>query len=977
PDGLVLSWAPGKKAGTTNGHDVYFGTAYTDVEDAITTTPVIYKGRQDSNEYPEVGSLAVDLGVTYYWRIDEVNETNEPDDIWTGKVWSFTIEDGNASEPSPPNGVKGVNPNMVLSWTPACIADSHNVYLGTVYSDVLNGTGGTFQESPVDPNYDPGGLDPFTTYYWRIEEVDGGDTYAGQVWSFKTGKGGILVYFDFDGSEDANLPATIWDNTGSVEFTKYIDDEDPGTAKYGPANPFYNVTGTSAGFTPEAGLVRDDPCDPSESDILRLDGMAYTIEMWIKVDSIPYDDTALIKKHSAWAVGMDDDHIEFRHRDNPLDGDQQLALGEWTHVATVFDLSLPSDQKKIYINGVLDDAEGADEANPADNNDPVSICFMRRANGSSDDYLDGQIDELAILDIPLGPGTFLFYPGFEWASEPNPYNGQRRVDPNLVLTWAPGIYANSHDVYLGTDYNDVKDGVTAVYRGNHGPNEFDPCGPGVPLELGQTYYWRVDEIGDSNTWKGLVWHFRTQSLLEDPNLRVWYKFDETEGGAVSDSSGREYNSYDGSADDQWLPEGGRFDGALECDDDIGLDIVGEMLETINKGITVSVWLKDCYWAGHDNVIFDAGEGGGSAAYRVQAFVPNGDGLIEWRAGNDSNDVIQWDMKRLGLNPATLEGWHHWAFVKNETDGQREVSIYFDGELADSNATVDDTLSNIQDAPSSVGAVTWHSADLVGIIDDFRVYDSALTEADVVKLFRGGEAELAWAPDPPDGATEVAWDVNLVWKPGDYTVDHKVYFGDDWDDVNDMTEPCATPALDNELYDPGQLELGQTYYWRVDEVNEPNTYKGRIWSFTVAEFVILDDFERYDSGDHRIYYAWYDQRSQDYPEATGSWLGLATPPTYPVHIGDKAMSYQFDNDDPWADLNYSEAWLPLDEIGGFQDWTSVDVRLLTVFFYGDADNDTNSTEQMYMGVMDTDGLYGEMRYGDDEGEDMNDLLVEEW
>ncbi|MHC4346250.1 MAG: hypothetical protein ACYSUP_16365, partial [Planctomycetota bacterium] len=75
---------------------------------------------------------------------------------------------------------------------------------------------------------------------------------------------------------------------------------------------------------------------------------------------------------------------------------------------------------------------------------------------------------------------------------------------------------------------------------------------------------------------------------------------------------------------------------------------------------------------------------------------------------------------------------------------------------------------------------------------------------------------------------------------------------------------------------------------------------------------------------------------------------------------------------------AEAWLPLDEIpGSFQDWTSVAVRLLTVFFYGDADNDTNSTEQMYMGVMDTGGLYGEMRYGEHSGEAAGDLNVEEW
>ena len=40
------------------------------------------------------------------------------------------------------------------------------------------------------------------------------------------------------------------------------------------------------------------------------------------------------------------------------------------------------------------------------------------------------------------------------------------------------------------------------------------------------------------------------------------------------------------------------------------------------------------------------------------------------------------------------------------------------------------------------------------------------------------------------------------------------------------------------YDPGRLELGKTYYWRVDEVNaapDNTVYKGNVWSFTVEPF----------------------------------------------------------------------------------------------------------------------------------------------
>jgi hypothetical protein len=226
---------------------------------------------------------------------------------------------------------------------------------------------------------------------------------------------------------------------------------------------------------------------------------------------------------------------------------------------------------------------------------------------------------------------------------------------------------------------------------------------------------------------------------------------------------------------------------------------------------------------------------------------------------------------------------------------------------------------------------------------------------------------------------VARDANVSWRPGNYFHDtngHEVFFGTSWEDVNDMTEPCS--AQDACEYDPGQLELDTTYYWRIDEVNDPCVWRGPIWRFTVADFVALDDFERYTIGDpDKIQYTWYDQYSQEEGQLTGAWVTLATKPTYPVHRDDQAMSYVYDTDDPWADLDYAEAWLPLEEIAGQQDWAEAGLKLLRLFFYGDADNATTDAEQMYVGVDDTDGLYAELRYGGNEGEDMNDLLVEEW
>jgi hypothetical protein len=90
---------------------------------------------------------------------------------------------------------------------------------------------------------------------------------------------------------------------------------------------------------------------------------------------------------------------------------------------------------------------------------------------------------------------------------------------------------------------------------------------------------------------------------------------------------------------------------------------------------------------------------------------------------------------------------------------------------------------------------------------------------------------AYDPSPADGATGVATDVQLSWSPGLDAKLHAVYFGDDLDTVTNAT---GAPPMPFTTHDPGPLEQGKTYYWRVDEVNPPTTTTGVIWSFTTVE-----------------------------------------------------------------------------------------------------------------------------------------------
>jgi hypothetical protein len=97
---------------------------------------------------------------------------------------------------------------------------------------------------------------------------------------------------------------------------------------------------------------------------------------------------------------------------------------------------------------------------------------------------------------------------------PNPANGSLYPNTWVNLTWRPGPFAVSHDVYMGENFEDVNNGTGDTFRGNTDMDYFFIGFQGYPypegLVPGTTYYWRIDEVNqaDPNSpWKGNVWRF--------------------------------------------------------------------------------------------------------------------------------------------------------------------------------------------------------------------------------------------------------------------------------------------------------------------------------------------------------------------------------------------------------------------------------------------------------------------------------------
>ncbi len=87
-----------------------------------------------------------------------------------------------AGDPGPKNSAKSAPLDATLTWTPGYGTQTHTVYFGTSREEVSNASGGTPQAAPT---YTPAApLAKGTTYYWRVDESDGTNTFKGEVWSF-------------------------------------------------------------------------------------------------------------------------------------------------------------------------------------------------------------------------------------------------------------------------------------------------------------------------------------------------------------------------------------------------------------------------------------------------------------------------------------------------------------------------------------------------------------------------------------------------------------------------------------------------------------------------------------------------------------------------------------------------------------------------------------------------------------------------
>ncbi len=253
-----------------------------------------------------------------------------------------------------------------------------------------------------------------------------------------------------------------------------------------------------------------------------------------------------------------------------------FVLDEWIHAAATYD----GGTGILYRNGepvAVDSTSASGAFDHGDGNGRFAINGNYNSlNGGLAEYSDSTLDEVLIFDEVLNQqqiqgimtlGFLGWQTGPGAAMNPRPEDEATDAPRDVVLSWTPGDFAVTHDVYFGAGFDDVNAASRTNPTGvlvSQGQAEatYDPAGL---LEFAQPYYWRIDEVNgapDFTVYRGKVWSFTTEPQAYPVTAVVATTSGVSDGDAVPgktvDGSGLNANDQHSiAASDMWLavPDG--------------------------------------------------------------------------------------------------------------------------------------------------------------------------------------------------------------------------------------------------------------------------------------------------------------------------------------------------------------------------------------------------------------------------------------
>ena len=485
-----------------------------------------------------------------------------------------------AQKPSPDDGAVGVTMPLV-SWTPGATALFHDVYFGTDPNPPLVSSRQLFAMFYYIP-----GLQPGTTYYWRIDEVeaDSKTTWKGPVWKFmsepvknyqpapadaaagqlpgltltwKPGKDAVQyqVYFGTDQAAVGSGAAAA--DKGKVSEAKFDSGALRASTTY-----FWRVDAIKG----DKSLVQGDVWSFTTADAI---ANKIRCEVWLNIgagttvpdltnnarypgspDTTQYLDSWLFPPGSTggsdWANNYGDRLFGWLKPDQTGDYTFWIAGDDASQLWLSTDGS-PTNAKMIaQVTGWTNalDWDGTTGSTTVASLKSATIKLeagkkyyimtLHKEGGGGDSVgVAWQGPGIATRQLLPAKNVDAFYLPPLQAFSPTPANGALDAAQSPVLSWMAGDKAQKHDVYLGEDKAAVAaaDNKSSLFQGSQTGTSFNAS----DLAWGKTYYWRVDEInaGEADSpWKGPVWSFTTANFVPIDNME---SYTDDEGNRIFDT----------------------------------------------------------------------------------------------------------------------------------------------------------------------------------------------------------------------------------------------------------------------------------------------------------------------------------------------------------------------------------------------------------------------------------------------------------
>jgi hypothetical protein len=592
-----------------------------------------------------------------------------------------------------------------------------------------------------------------------------------------------------------------------------------------------------------------------------------------------------IRFHNGLSAGCWDGSVEVVNNNiQPIP-----EVGQTFHYAIVYD---GRDTIDYYLDGIR--IFQSDNGSPQQITPLISWGNIRHTTVDGGRQLMGRYDSVAFSTFTgvFNPDTDFILPDgpvfLELASNPAPADESTEVLQDTVLNWTPGLFAASHDVYLGTVFENVDNAerdnpLDVLAFEGLGTSIYDPG----RLEFDQRYYWRIDEVNsppDSTIYKGKIWSFITESLAyRIPGERITATASSQMPGQgperTNDDSGLVDGLHSVELSDMWLS---------------GMDDAGP------------VWIQyefDKIYKLHEMSVWNFNGPSVLVLYGIK------DVTVEY-----SIDEVNWTQ---------IDSVTEFAQAAGQADYAPNTVIAFEGAPA--------KYVRINPVTSWGG----ENYNLFGI-----------SEVGFMKI-----PVDARGPSPEDGATDVAIDSKLTWKMGREAVGHNMYFSDDRQAVADGTAPVVTidqSIYDPSALDLNTAYYWRVD--EVNDTGTMSVWQGDVWSFTTRDYLVVDDFESYNDvpngqqGSRLVYDIWLDGIAD--PAKGGSQTGYFEGTSYEtdiVHGGRKSVPILYDN----TTSSFSEVTANTNDIEIGPNWTVGNPNGLVLYFYGDPDNST--TDQMYVKV----------------------------